>query len=240
MARQHRKTPIRASVSEAQVTSVPSNGDSFQPPPPYPVTYEAFLDWADEDTHAEWVDGRIVMTSPANLRHQLVDQLLIAVVSTFVEIHQLGLTIMPPFQMKLSRSGREPDLVFIRKDRLEKLRNTFLDGPADLVLEIVSPDSVTRDNVEKPREYQEAAVPEFWRIDPAKKIASFFQLDPDGTYREVVVGQDGIYRSRELPGFWLNVAWLWQDPLPSSARVLSTIDRDAFLRYVQESADRAL
>ena len=123
---------------------------------------------------------------------------------------------------------------------MDKLRNTFLDGPADLVLEIVSPDSVTRDNVEKPREYQEAGVPEFWRIDPAKKVASFFQLASDGTYREVVVGQDGIYRSRELPGFWLNVAWLWRDPLPSSARMLLQIDRGAYQRYMQEQAAQPL
>ena len=31
------------------------------------MTFEEFLAWADEDTHAEWVDGRVVMPSPASL-----------------------------------------------------------------------------------------------------------------------------------------------------------------------------
>ncbi|MGH2411546.1 MAG: Uma2 family endonuclease [Chloroflexota bacterium] len=34
------------------------------------MTYDEFLDWADEDTLAEWVDGKVIMTSPANRRHQ--------------------------------------------------------------------------------------------------------------------------------------------------------------------------
>ena len=32
---------------------------------PDKMTYEQFLAWADEDTHAEWVNGEVVMTSPA-------------------------------------------------------------------------------------------------------------------------------------------------------------------------------
>lgn len=36
-------------------------------PPAGPVSFEQFLAWADEDTHAEWVDGRVVLMSPVNL-----------------------------------------------------------------------------------------------------------------------------------------------------------------------------
>jgi hypothetical protein len=33
------------------------------------LSYEEFLDWCDEDTLAEWVDGEIIMYSPASLIH---------------------------------------------------------------------------------------------------------------------------------------------------------------------------
>jgi hypothetical protein len=33
------------------------------------ITYEEFLDWADEDTWAEWVDGEVIALSPASLLH---------------------------------------------------------------------------------------------------------------------------------------------------------------------------
>src|SRR5579884_3626560 len=38
--------------------------------PPARMTYQQFMDWADEDTLAEWVDGEVIMTSPASLPHQ--------------------------------------------------------------------------------------------------------------------------------------------------------------------------
>ena len=38
----------------------------------YEMTYQEFLNWADEDTLAEWVNGKVIMTSPASLRHQLI------------------------------------------------------------------------------------------------------------------------------------------------------------------------
>ena len=41
-----------------------------EPPARPKMTYEEFLAWADEDTLAEWVDGEVVMTSPASNRHQ--------------------------------------------------------------------------------------------------------------------------------------------------------------------------
>ncbi len=39
-------------------------------PPPTPVSFEEFMAWADEDSHAEWVDGEIIVMAPCNLGHQ--------------------------------------------------------------------------------------------------------------------------------------------------------------------------
>lgn len=72
------------------------------------MTYEHFLDAIDEDTLAEWVDGRVIMASPASRRHQEIAELLFMMLSTFAKVHASGVVISPPFQMKLARSGREP------------------------------------------------------------------------------------------------------------------------------------
>src|SRR5579883_1247813 len=74
--------------------------DHIKPLPPQPITYEAFLDWLDEDVLAEWVDGAIEMASPASLRHQLIKMFLANVFSTYVELHDLGRVVDAPFQMK--------------------------------------------------------------------------------------------------------------------------------------------
>jgi Uma2 family endonuclease len=203
------------------------------------VSYEQFLDWADEDTLAEWVDGAVVMISPASLRHQLLGEFLRTILSSFVRLHGLGQVVEPPFQMKLPRSGREPDILYIAHDHLDRLRETYLDGPADLVVEIISPESVDRDRTVKFAEYQEAGVPEYWLLDPAREQAEFYQLNAEGRYEQVKVDTDGSYRCRSVPGFWLHTSWLWQQPLPDPVHTLLQIDRDAYGRYLQEHLRQA-
>src|SRR5437762_3848789 len=105
-------------------------------PPPGKMSYEEFLDWCDEDTLAEWVRGKVQMRMPAALPHQRIMKFLSIVLTFWVRARGLGEIILPPFQMKLPPpvdAGREPDLIFVARDHLDRLRHTHLDGPADLV-----------------------------------------------------------------------------------------------------------
>ncbi|HEV2236615.1 MAG TPA: Uma2 family endonuclease, partial [Ktedonobacterales bacterium] len=120
------------------------------------MTYEEFLTWADEDTLAEWVDGAVVLTSPANLRHQELVQFLYGMMALYGEIHALCTVIIAPFQMKLAASGREPDLSYLAAAHRDRLKDTYLDGPADLVVEVLSPESAGRDRGDKFYEYRDA------------------------------------------------------------------------------------
>jgi len=185
------------------------------------MTYEEFLDWADEDTLAEWVDGEVVMYSPASDRHQDLARFLTTVLGIYVETYDLGVVRPAPFQMKLER-GREPDLLFVASEHLDRLKETYLDGPADMVVEIVSPESVGRDRGEKFYEYAQGGVPEYWLIDPQMEWADFYRLEGN-RYRAAFSGETGEYRAPVLPGFWLRVEWLWQEPLPHPLRVLGEI-----------------
>ncbi|HLJ81947.1 MAG TPA: Uma2 family endonuclease [Ktedonobacterales bacterium] len=212
---------------------------STPPQPELHMSYEEFLDWADEDTLAEWVDGKVIMTSPASVRHQLVAKLLQELVTTFANVHTLGLVIPPPFQMKLATSGREPDLLFITTEHHDRLKKARLEGPADLVVEVISPESFSRDRGEKYSEYEAGGVPEYWLIDPDREVAEFYQLDARGRYQLVAADAGDIYRSRVLPSFWLRVGWLWQDPLPEMEQALLEIDGDAYAAFLRERLRRA-
>lgn len=180
------------------------------------MTYEEFLAWCDEDTWAEWVNGEIVMATPASDRHQDLARFLTAILSVLVEARDLGVIRPAPFQMKTGPDlpGREPDLMFIARAHLSRLKGTFLEGPADLAVEIISAESRLRDRGEKFAEYEAGGVREYWLIDPDRREADFYQLDARGRYRLVEVGPDGIYQSPTLSGFRLNLAWLWREPLP--------------------------
>ncbi len=192
--------------------------------PPGPMSYEEFLEWLDEDTWAEWVDGEVVMLSPASQRHQDLADFLTSILRAFVEAHSLGRVISAPFQMKTHPDlpGREPDLLFIDKEHLDRLKETYLDGPADLVVEIVSPESRLRDRGEKFAEYEAGGVREYWLIDPDEKRADFYVLGEDGRY-ERRRPEAGVYRSEVVKGFWIKEEWLWRDPLPPTLKVLKEL-----------------
>ena len=93
----------------------------------------------------------------------------------------MGVVRFAPFQMKTGPNlpGREPDLLFIAQEHLDRLKGTYLEGPADLVVEIVSPDSGARDRGEKFYEYERGGVPEYWLLDYARRQAEFYQLGQD-------------------------------------------------------------
>lgn len=189
-------------------------------PLPLRMSYEQFLEWADEDTLAEWEHGEVIMASPASDRHQDLVRFLVSVLGIYVEARGLGVVRPAPFQLKLESSGREPDLVFISRAHLDRVKTSYVDGPADLVVEIVSLESIERDRGTKFVEYEAAGIPEYWLIDPLRNWAEFYQLDPEGRYNTTFAGRQGIYESSMLPDFCLHIDWLWQIPLPPVLDVL--------------------
>lgn len=191
------------------------------PPASEAITYEEFLKWADEDTLAEWVDGKIVMTSPASNEHQDISSFLTAILRIYTELRSLGVIRAAPFQMKME-NGREPDLLFVANAHLDRLKPTYLNGPADLVVEIISPESVGRDRGEKFTEYEAGGVLEYWLIDPQRRWAEFYHLR-NGRYHLAYAGEEGDYHALVLPGFWLRVEWLWPQTMPPVLEVLRGI-----------------
>lgn len=190
------------------------------------MTYEEWLAWPDaESKQTEWVDGEAIFFMPPKTVHAMVLGLVYRLVIDYVDLFDLGQVIFAPFEMRLERSAREPDLLFVATDHLDRLTPERLLGPADLAVEIVSDDSTTRDRRDKFREYAAAGVPEYWLFDPrpGHHRADFFGLTADRTYEPIPPDADGRVHSRVLPGFWLDPAWLWQEPLPKPASLLALI-----------------
>lgn len=178
------------------------------------MDYEAFLEWSNEDVHAEWKDGEVIVQMPPKLIHQSVVGFLKQLLSLYVTLFDLGKVVAAPFEVKLSPSGpsREPDLFFVAKENLSCLTQERLNGPPDLAVEIISRHSVKHDRDEKFREYQQAGVREYWIIDPRydKQRADFFRLNGNGVYRLHATEDDDKVDSNVIKGFWLSPEWLWR------------------------------
>jgi Uma2 family endonuclease len=191
------------------------------------MSYEEFLAWADEDVHAEWVDGEVIVQMPPKRPHQRVVAFLLQIMGPFIQLFQLGELLPAPFEMRAIPDGpaREPDLIFVAREHLDRLSQERLSGPADLVVEVISDDSVARDRADKFYEYQEAGVREYWILDsrPGRERTDFYVLDDKGRYRPVPPDADGRYHSTILPGFWLAVDWVTSVDPPAVLTALAQI-----------------
>jgi Uma2 family endonuclease len=176
------------------------------------MSYEEFLAWSDEDTHAEWVEEEVIVYMPPRYIHQNSAGFLYELLALFARLLNRGEVCVAPFEMRLADSAREPDIFFIATENLGRLSDERLTGPADLIVEMVSASSVKRDRDEKLKEYQAAGVREYWIIDPRsdKRRADFFRLDETGHYTLYATEDDERVESAVLAGFWLRPEWLWQ------------------------------
>lgn len=188
------------------------------------MSYEEYLEQIDESAHAEWVDGEVTVFMPPERTHQRIVKFLVLLLDDFIEEFELGEMLPAPFEMKLraGRSYREPDLLFVRTEHLERMDEKRLVGPADLAIEIVSEESIERDRREKRQEYEAAGIPEYWVIDPLGEEISvtMLALNAGGVYEAIEPDSGGRLHSRVLPGFWIEPAWFAAFPFPRRAALL--------------------
>lgn len=191
------------------------------------LTYEEFLREYD-GRYAEYIDSEVIEPMSVTQRHDDLTGFLIALLRIFIEERKLGKIKGEPYQMKMvldgSIKGREPDIFFVKTENLDKIGDQFFDGAADMVIEVVSPDSVFRDTQEKFEEYEAAGVQEYWIIDPNRRTANFYGYDENRKYKLLRLNADGKFESRVIAGLWIDPEWLWQEELPTVMNVLKQLE----------------
>ncbi len=196
-------------------------------PEPYLVylpgwTEERYLQEAPENAFWEFVHGEVVVHSPVRAEHQRLVFFLARVLAAFLERRRLGEVLLGPAGLRLGPGLiREPDIFVLAPEDAVRARGFPVEARPWLVVEVVSPSTRRLDLEVKPREYADAGIPEYWAVDSEERVL-YQHLLERGAYRRQAFTQ-GRMASQALPGFWLQVDWLWQDPLPSEFQVLEQI-----------------
>ncbi len=136
-----------------------------------------------------------------------------------------------PYQVRLpGRRRRQPDLFLVPPAHAHLLERMQFNGVPDLIVEVVSPDSQTRDRRTKFVEYQAAGVPEYWLPDPTLRTFEAYAIGADGRYRRLPEIDGKVY-STVLTGVFFRPAWL---------RVLQAPDPDPLLAEMSTERARLL
>lgn len=180
-------------------------------------TYADYLTWKIKE-RVELIMGKVFKMSPApTSRHQYISGLLNAAIIIFLKGNDCKV-FAAPFDVSLPVTNKkgepntvvQPDLCIICDQR--KITEKGCDGSPDLIIEIVSKGSVTRDLHEKYDLYEQCGVKEYWIVNPNDKSLSIFLLDEKGKYlvsKPLTYGD--IVESDVLPGLALDLNEIFQD-----------------------------
>ena len=169
------------------------------------LTYQDYLSM-DGDERYELIDGELIMVGAPNFAHQRVIILLGSGMHIFVDERDLGWVLSAPFDVLLSDTDVvQPDLLFVSKEREEIATPAYIRGAPDLVVEILSPSSTSRDWRDKFELYSKHGVKEYWIVDPANRVVWLMllrggALEIAGTY-----GIGDTVSSTVLAGFSVKV-----------------------------------
>ena len=167
------------------------------------------FDALPDDTKAELIDGELVYAMPVNERHNAAQLFIQTVLSLYVIKQGLGRVFADQFEMRLGLQRFVPDASFVRIEHLDRVLPTRIEGPADLVVEVLSPDSAERDRGVKLRDYAAAGVQEYWLLDPETERIEVYDRQPDGAFVLLAPDRTGALASQVVPGLRLRPEWLW-------------------------------
>jgi Uma2 family endonuclease len=172
-----------------------------------PYRHADYLRLPDEP-RCELIFGRFYATPAPYVLHQFV-ALLLALRLEVIARQLGGLVLFAPIDVQLGEhSTVQPDIIYLRPARKVRARTT-VEGPPDLIVEVISASTARRDRGEKLRLYAETGVREYWIVDPAAREISFF-VNRAGRF-EVALALDALYRSEALPELTLDLADFWRE-----------------------------
>lgn len=162
----------------------------------------------DVDDHYiyELINGELVRKSAPSPRHQIILADLFRKIDSLVFNNKLGLVLMAPVDVFVDEyNAPQPDLLYIKNEHKNFITKDGVFGPPDLVVEIVSPGSITRDRIDKLRIYQRVGIPEFWIVDPKYISIEVYQLVAGEYQLFSFAVETGKIESKILEGFVLDI-----------------------------------
>ena len=173
-------------------------------------TYEDLLQTPDDGKRYEIVDGEMLVSPSPFPRHQRAQMRLIQFLTKADEGGYGQLWAAPLDIVFDEHNVTEPDLLFIRRDRLFIVGDKNVQGPPDLLVEILSESTAHRDLGVKLRAYEKFGVPYYWVVDPVAQIVRLFELQGDGKYGKArLIEGDDLLSCSLFPEFTMPVAGIF-------------------------------
>jgi Uma2 family endonuclease len=189
----------------------------------YDVSLRKFEELAGDDIRAEFLDGVMMAYSPSSSPEQRLADFLRSLMGSYVAERDLGRVLAPDVRVHLTNRQRVlPDVSFVRQQpRRQRITPRSFRGAPDLVMEVVSPLKPRWFLHNKSLAFYAAKIREIWAVSMIEQVVIIDRLRKT-RYNTSCISR-GRASSTVIPGFWVDVAWLWKDELPEQQACLRAI-----------------
>ena len=164
------------------------------------LTYEDYVLLPEDGKIHEIIDGEHCMTPAPDTYHQTLSRRIQYQLYEQIEERGLGFVFDAPTDVQLSEIDIvQPDLLVILANRKSMIAPKKIIGPPDLIVEILSESTGSKDRRLKRDLYQKARVPEYWLVDPESQQVEVYRLrgglyESAGSYGEEIPypGVEGV------------------------------------------------
>ncbi len=165
-------------------------------------TYEDYYNLDDEKRY-EVMEGELIEMAPApNYSHQRISGNLHGLLWNYVRKNKLGDIVTAPTDVILDELNTfQPDIIFISNENQKIIQECGVFGSPDLLVEILSKSTKSKDRGVKYKAYQNFGVKEYWIIDPMKRTVEVFVLENAKYLSHCLVQNNEKLQSRIFPDF---------------------------------------
>jgi Uma2 family endonuclease len=166
---------------------------------------QQFYDTVTEQEKAEFINGEIIVQSPAKFEHTSAAKYLLRLLDAYVDRHSLGFVGYEKMLVRLTRNDYEPDICFFGVEKAAQFTPKQIQFPApDMVVEVLSPSTEEKDRGLKAEDYAAHGVAEYWLIDPDTQTIEQYGLQDD-RYELLIKARTGSVSSVAVRGFEIPV-----------------------------------
>ena len=168
-------------------------------------TYEDYLKTPD-DVRYELIEGDLLMTPSPVTKHQRILRYLGFELLSFVRAKDLGEIFLAPYDVYFDNENVvQPDILFMSSERLNLIGEKNIQGPPDLVIEILSESTAYRDLVQKKKLYARYGVKEYWIIIPEEASVGIYIIKNDVFTLHRSFGKEETLESPMLKGLTIDL-----------------------------------
>jgi Uma2 family endonuclease len=179
-------------------------------PEPGHWTYADYCAIPEDGHRYEVIEGQLyVAPSPTPLHQRAVSRLAYYLIGHTLA-HDLGEIFVAPLDVVLSlRTVVQPDILFLRKERLSIVTGANIPEAPDLVVEVLSPGTRAYDRIRKRDAYAAYGVQWYWMVDPQRRTLEEYERR-EGVYvlTQQCSGEETV-RPLLFPGLGVPLALLW-------------------------------